>query len=63
VPAQAVKEALQVHDIEMPTEIYTLLLKDVPDTLKSSNKTRDSGNSASASSASEIAQTGTLTEL
>lgn len=33
--AQAVKEALQVHDIEMPTEIYTLLLKDVPDTLKS----------------------------
>lgn len=33
--AQAVKEALQVHDIEMPTEIYTLLLKDIPDTLKS----------------------------
>ena len=34
IVAQRVKEALQEYDIEMPTEIYTLLLKDVPDELK-----------------------------
>ncbi|MEM1251894.1 MAG: mechanosensitive ion channel family protein [Cyanobacteria bacterium P01_H01_bin.21] len=31
---QAVKEALQEKNIEMPTEIYTLLVKDVPTALK-----------------------------
>lgn len=36
---QAVKEALQEQSIEMPTEIYTLLVKDVPTALKS-----DKGN-------------------
>ena len=35
--AQAVKEALQENNIEMPTEIYTLLVKDVPDALKQKN--------------------------
>ncbi|MEM8501878.1 MAG: mechanosensitive ion channel family protein [Cyanobacteria bacterium P01_D01_bin.1] len=34
IVAQKVKEALQEYNIEMPTEIYTLLLKDVPDELK-----------------------------
>lgn len=33
--AQTVKEALQEHAIEMPTEIYTLLVKDLPASLKS----------------------------
>ncbi|NJM99147.1 MAG: mechanosensitive ion channel family protein [Phormidesmis sp. RL_2_1] len=37
VVAQSIKEALQTHDIEMPTEIYTLLLKDVPEELKQRN--------------------------
>lgn len=32
---QAVKEALQEQSIEMPTEIYTLLVKDIPTALKS----------------------------
>ena len=31
------KEALQTHNIEMPTEIYTLLLKDVPEEMKQRN--------------------------
>ncbi len=35
--SQRVKEALQTHSIEMPTEIYTLLLKDVPEEMKPSN--------------------------
>ncbi len=35
--SQQVKEALQTHDIEMPTEIYTLLLKDVPEEMKPAN--------------------------
>ena len=35
--AQSVKEALQEHDIEMPTEIYTLLLKDVPEAMKNNS--------------------------
>ncbi len=34
---QRVKEALQSQDIEMPTEIYTLLLKDVPEGFKPMN--------------------------
>jgi len=34
---QKVKEALQSSNIEMPTEIYTLLLKDVPNELKQAN--------------------------
>ena len=37
IVAQQIKEALQKHKIEMPTEIYTLLLKDIPDDLKSKN--------------------------
>ncbi|MEL7069408.1 MAG: mechanosensitive ion channel family protein [Cyanobacteria bacterium J06581_3] len=56
--SQQVKEALQTHDIEMPTEIYTLLLKDVPDVMKSpgrqtqrssttNNSTDNSGANAS----------------
>ena len=32
--AQTIKEALQEQSIEMPTEIYTLLVKDVPTALK-----------------------------
>ncbi|MEO0348485.1 MAG: mechanosensitive ion channel family protein [Cyanobacteria bacterium P01_A01_bin.15] len=39
IVAQTVKEALQQHHIEMPTEIYTLLIKDVPAPLKSNQKT------------------------
>ncbi|MGD1898389.1 MAG: mechanosensitive ion channel family protein [Phormidesmis sp.] len=35
--SQRVKEALQTHNIEMPTEIYTLLLKDVPEEMKQRN--------------------------
>ncbi|MEM9809193.1 MAG: mechanosensitive ion channel domain-containing protein [Cyanobacteria bacterium P01_D01_bin.56] len=35
---QTVKEALQNHNIEMPTEIYTLLVKDLPTDLKSPQK-------------------------
>ena len=38
IVAQRVKEALQTQDIEMPTEIYTLLLKDVPEALKPNSK-------------------------
>ncbi len=37
VVTQRVKEALQSQNIEMPTEIYTLLLKDVPEALKQAN--------------------------
>lgn len=37
VVTQRVKEALQSQNIEMPTEIYTLLLKDVPEALKQGN--------------------------
>lgn len=36
--AQAIKEALQAQKIEMPTEIYTLLLKDVPAELKNGSR-------------------------
>lgn len=33
--SQQVKEALQEeHNIEMPTEIYTLLLKDAPEEMR-----------------------------
>ena len=28
--AQAVKEALEAADIDMPTDIYTLILRDMP---------------------------------
>ncbi|MEL7333928.1 MAG: hypothetical protein AAFN12_16900 [Cyanobacteria bacterium J06560_2] len=35
--SQRVKEALQTHSIEMPTEIYTLLLKDVPEEMQQRN--------------------------
>ena len=59
--SQQVKEALQVHDIEMPTEIYTLLLKDVPDVMKQSgqltqhNPTVNASTDGSGSNASLIA--------
>jgi len=53
IVAQSVKEALQENKIEMPTEIYTLLLKDVPEEFKNNGK---------LSSADSSAQTGTLSE-
>ena len=43
--AQRVKEALQTQDIEMPTEIYTLLLKDVPEVMKQNNGRDGRGDS------------------
>jgi small-conductance mechanosensitive channel len=54
--AQRVKEALQTQDIEMPTEIYTLLLKDVPEAMKQNNGRGASGDSGARS------QQGTLKE-
>lgn len=54
IVAQSVKEALQENNIEMPTEIYTLLLKDVPETMKN--------NGNLATNADVSAQTGTLSE-
>ncbi|MGB3789842.1 MAG: mechanosensitive ion channel family protein [Phormidesmis sp.] len=56
IVAQSVKEALQKYDIEMPTEIYTLLLKDVPDALKPKN------GSMTVSADDSVSQTGTLSE-
>ena len=55
VVAQCVKEALQENDIEMPTEIYTLLLKDVPEEMKNNGQ-------MAAVNDSELPQTGTLSE-
>ncbi len=55
IVAQSVKEALQEYDIEMPTEIYTLLLKDVPDALKQNG-------SMTISADDSASQTGTLSE-
>ncbi len=54
--AQRVKEALQTQDIEMPTEIYTLLLKDVPEAMKQNNGRNASGDGGARS------QQGTLKE-
>ena len=51
--AQRVKEALQANNIEMPTEIYTLFLKDIPEEMKSKN----GAENGSAN------QQGTLTEV
>ncbi|MGB3291525.1 MAG: mechanosensitive ion channel family protein [Phormidesmis sp.] len=56
IVAQRIKEALQAQDIEMPTEIYTLLLKDVPEALKQRN-----GNAASEENR-KTWQQGTLEE-
>ncbi len=56
VVTQRVKEALQSQKIEMPTEIYTLLLKDVPEALKQGN------GSAATGSSSEPWQQGTIEE-
>ncbi len=42
--AQVVKETLQTEAIEMPTEIYTLLLKDIPEELKSGRKSLNTGS-------------------
>ena len=53
IVAQSVKEALQEHDIEMPTEIYTLMIKDVPNALK---------NGRAIAPESAPLQTGTLQE-
>ncbi|MEL7511036.1 MAG: mechanosensitive ion channel family protein [Cyanobacteria bacterium J06554_3] len=39
VVAQTVKKALQVNEIGMPTEIYTLRVQDVPDALKPEKRT------------------------
>ncbi|EDX85451.1 transporter, MscS family [Synechococcus sp. PCC 7335] len=55
IVAQKVKEALQEYDIEMPTEIYTLLLKDVPEELKQ-------GNGSIVSSNDGISQRATISE-
>lgn len=55
IVAQSVKEALQENNIEMPTEIYTLLLKDVPEAMKSNANGAKPNND-------ELPQTGTLQE-
>lgn len=62
VVAQQVKEALQVHNIEMPTEIYTLLLKDVPDAMKPQTEPIG-GDGRDPSDGKMRLQTGTLSEL
>ena len=49
VVTQKIKEALQAEEIEMPTEIYTLLLKDIPEEMK---QNKSNGG----------VQTGTITE-
>lgn len=54
---QRVKEALQSQDIEMPTEIYTLLLKDVPEGFKPLN------GGAAERDREVRSQQGTLTEM
>lgn len=59
VVAQRVKEALQSNKIEMPTEIYTLLLKDIPDDLKQKNGAANSDKPSASPSGTE----GTLTEV
>lgn len=46
VVTQRVKEALQSQKIEMPTEIYTLLLKDVPEELKQGNGSTATGSNS-----------------
>ncbi|MBE9062628.1 mechanosensitive ion channel family protein [cf. Phormidesmis sp. LEGE 11477] len=56
IVAQRVKEALQDYDIEMPTEIYTLLLKDVPEELKQRN------GSLTISPNDGVSQTATVSE-
>ncbi len=61
VVAQQIKEALQEKDIEMPTEIYTLLLKDIPQEMKSEMILKN-GAIASTISQPATAQQGTLTE-
>ena len=58
VVAQRVKEALQSNKIEMPTEIYTLLLKDVPDDLKQKNGLANGDKPIASQTETE----GTLTE-
>ncbi|MGC1306374.1 MAG: mechanosensitive ion channel family protein [Phormidesmis sp.] len=58
--AQKVKEALQTKEIEMPTEIYTLLLKDVPEEMKQKSGPNNEG--AIAHTNHTPSQTGTLTE-
>ncbi len=54
---QSVKEALQSQDIEMPTEIYTLLLKDVPEGFKPMN------GGVAERDRERRSQQGTLTEM
>ncbi|MBE9070473.1 mechanosensitive ion channel family protein, partial [Leptolyngbya cf. ectocarpi LEGE 11479] len=46
IVTQTIKEALQEQEIEMPTEIYTLLVKDVPAVLKSEQKSADVDSNA-----------------
>ena len=43
--AQTIKEALQQQNIEMPTEIYTLMVKDIPNALKAGNEGNDVNSS------------------
>ena len=62
IVAQSVKEALQKNNIEMPTEIYTLLLKDVPEAMKNNTNSTDSREAIAANTASAT-QTGTISEV
>lgn len=59
--SQRVKEALQVHNIEMPTEIYTLLLKDIPEEMKSHNANGQTSTSEANSDAAT--RSGVLSEI
>ncbi|MEL6455617.1 MAG: mechanosensitive ion channel domain-containing protein [Cyanobacteria bacterium J06623_5] len=59
IVTQRVKEALQEQDIEMPTEIYTLLLKDVPEDLKASSKNNKTNG---LNQNIPVSQTGTIAE-
>ena len=59
IVAQAVKEALQTNGIEMPTEIYTLLIKDVPEAIKNNGAT----TSDPALGSSMRTQSGTISEV
>ena len=65
IVAQSVKEALQKNNIEMPTEIYTLLLKDVPEAMKNNTGGTDSTDDreAIASNTSSTTQTGVISEV
>ncbi len=63
---QRIKEALQSENIEMPTEIYTLLLKDVPAGLKQGHVQENDqghGGAIAATQGPTPSQEGTLKEV